>query len=270
MKKIFLIVFLALALTACARKDDGDVFPTATPPFPATNPIAPTATLSSELQIQQSEALEKWTNGGHAQADDVVSCDACHQLQDGLATQKISWRNQETEKYEPVADAADLCQKCHTNYNAGSEAHKELMCLDCHDQHGVSASCFSCHEQVKQAIVELPATPVDGHPSGTDAFCEGSGCHSVATKVAQMPPSNHGSTHAKVACTACHDGGGLIVGPLQDKSAWVPWLEIEINGERSLIPYHSHNLRFEVDCLRCHFENNPWGLPTGVISQPGN
>jgi len=268
MKKLFLVAFLALALTACSKEDMGDAFPPATPLL--QNSIAPTATLSSELQIQQSEALDKWTTGGHAQADDVVNCDACHQIQNGIVNQNISWQNQETGEYEAVNSAAELCQKCHTNYSAGSGTHTELTCIDCHDQHGVTASCFSCHKQIKQAIIEVPATPVDGHPSGTDAFCEGSGCHSTATQVAQMPPSNHGSTHANVACEACHDGGGLAVGPLHDGSAWVPWLETEVNGEKSLMPYHSHNLSFEVDCSRCHYENNPWGLPTGVSSHPGN
>jgi hypothetical protein len=263
MKKLLLIVFLALALTACAKKDLVVTFPTTTAPHA-------TGTLPSEFQIQQSEAWEEWRNGGHAQANEVVNCDACHQLQNGIATENIFWRNQETGGYESVGDTADLCQKCHTNYDAGQGAHAELTCLDCHDQHGITASCFTCHKQIKQAIIEVPATPVDGHPSGTDAFCEGSGCHSVVTQVAQMPPSNHGSVHTNVACTACHDGGGLTVGPLQNGSVWVPWLETEVNGEKSLMPHQSHNLRFEVDCSRCHFENNPWGLSPMGGREVGN
>lgn len=264
MKKLLVIGFLVIVLTGCNGNDSNLKTPTVSPPLPVMNPVAPTATLSSEEQSRQLDIQRNWENSAHARTDNIVSCSACHQLENGLPTKNISWWNEETGQYQSVGDGNVLCQNCHAGYQPVVGAHTQLTCLDCHDQHSTKASCFTCHKQIEKAILDAPATPADGHPNGVSAFCEGSGCHATATQVAQMPFSLHGSAHAMVTCVACHDADGLKVGPLQDGSGWVLWREIETNGEKIAMPYQSHDLQFEVDCARCHFEQNPWDLsPVG-------
>jgi hypothetical protein len=270
MKKFVLIGFLTILLSGCVGNDANSTIQTAKTPFPVTIPIAPTATLSSEAQAHQLSIQRDWENSAHAQTTDVVDCGACHQIENGLSTRDISWRNPKTGRYESVADGNVLCQKCHTGYQAVEGAHTDLTCLDCHDSHNTKASCFTCHKQIEKAIIDAPATPADGHPNGVTAFCEGEGCHSSATQVAQMPFSLHGSAHAMVTCVACHDADGLQVGPLQDGGGWVLWRQEEINGKKISFPYQSHDLQFEVDCARCHFEKNPWNLIPIGAPQPGN
>jgi hypothetical protein len=226
---------------------------------PALPVITPTMTLSSGLQTQQSNIHENWINSAHAQTDSVVNCDVCHQLQNGIAAKDIAWLNQTTNQYEVVADSNDLCTECHVDADTAETAHSDEACVDCHNPHSLTASCLGCHKQIKQAAVIAPSTPTDGHPNDTP-FCEGSGCHSIATQAAQSPFSIHGVNHAKVACVACHDADGFHVGPSEDGSVWSLWHEVEVDGKKTLLPYQSHNLQFEVDCERCHFEGNSWGL----------
>ncbi len=216
------------------------------------------------MQIDNRNA---WEISPHAQAQVVIGCDACHQLQDGVATSSIAWRNQKSGQYEPVTDGNQLCGKCHVGYDKAKEAHASMNCLDCHDHHSIAVECVTCHAQVKNQSLPLPATPVDGHPnSGEMPSCEAAGCHTMATQVAELPSSIHGTDHAMVACEACHDAGRLTsngshwgVGPVTDES-----------GKTLFMTYRSHNLQYNVDCTRCHFDQNPWGLHSLGSGQSGN
>ena len=273
MKKTLLIGFLAIIVTGCVGNDVNTVTPPVEAPTPFATPTTlpePTATRTPDVQPLQSEIQTKWENGSHAQAVDSVHCDTCHQLQNGVVTSNIAWWNQDAGQYESVTENSNLCRNCHAGYDYAQAAHENLTCLDCHDQHSTSASCFDCHGQIKAVTIQVPSTPVDGHPNGVDAFCNGSGCHSVATQVAEMPSSVHGEQHATVTCAACHDAQGLQVGPMEDGSAWVSWHKSELEGERTSMPFYSHNLQYEVDCKRCHYENNPWDLRSMDSGHPGN
>jgi len=254
-----LIGFFAIIATGCTDIGPKTLTPESGFVTPTQSAITPTMTLSSLLETQQSDARESWIDSAHAEAENTVNCDACHQLQNGIAEKDIAWRNQITSQYESVADSNDLCAKCHSDADTAKTAHLNQSCVDCHDPHQLTASCLSCHKQIKQAIVIAPSTPTDGHPNDTP-FCEGSGCHSVATQVAKLPFSIHDATHSMVTCAACHAADGVQVGPSQDGSVWSLWREVEVNGEKVLMPYQSHNLQFEVDCERCHFEGNLWKL----------
>lgn len=258
MNRMLFFVFLVAVLAGCSSAVTDLGTPTPSISVPSPSFVTPTA-YSSAVQGLQTEILHKWEQSPHAYAGDAVRCDACHQLQNGMATSDIAWWNPENGQYERVENGNTLCLNCHTGYDNAKEVHASLTCLDCHDQHGITASCFSCHEQVKNAVVEVPATPVDGHPNGNLAFCEGSGCHSVATQAAQVPFSVHGTSHANVTCEACHDADGLNVGPM-DGNVWVVWLLEDYNGDALHTPFRSHNLQYTVDCNRCHFDNNPWDL----------
>ena len=69
--------------------------------------------------------------------------------------------------------------------------------------------------------------------------------------------------HAPVAggaCVACHDASGLEVGPFEYLSEWVTFRSTEFFGQISTNPYKSHKVQLVVDCARCHFVDNPWGL----------
>lgn len=264
MKKLFFIVSLAVILSGCITKN-----PELTPSkedshFPEPSPITPTATLSLEMQAKLVSIQRQWEESPHAEVENAVDCQNCHQLQNGLPTHVLAWWNERAGKYESVADSTDLCLKCHTEYADSKSAHAKKTCIDCHDEHMVKSSCFDCHDQIRMESIQALATPIDGHPGGMVLDCEGSGCHSMATQKAQMTRmgfSIHGTSHANVSCEACHAADDYEVGPTQGENIWVLWRKIKINGEMLLVPYRSHNLQYEVDCTRCHFDGNPWNLP---------
>lgn len=264
MKRLLFIGWLAVLLSACAATDTQLPTQSGNLPLPISNPIAPTATLSSETHARLADIRRQWQGSPHAQVEDVVDCQNCHLLQNGMATSDLGWWNERASKYESVTDSTDLCLQCHTEYDNPKSAHAQKICTDCHDEHVIKASCFDCHEHIRMESIQALTTPIDGHPGGMAADCEGSGCHSMATQAAQMAQmafSIHGTSHASVTCEACHSIDDYQVGPTQDENVWVLWRKTKINGETLLVPYRSHNLQYEVDCARCHFNGNPWNLP---------
>lgn len=268
-KQLLLFVFFTLVINGCTGTGTKTLIPEpplVTPILPA---ITPTVTLLPNLEMQQLEVHENWADSAHARVENSVNCNVCHQLQNGIAAKDIAWLNQTTNQYEVVSDSNDLCTECHVDADTAKTAHSDQACVDCHNPHSLTVSCLNCHKQIKQAVVMAPSTPTDGHPSDTP-FCEGSGCHSIATQAAQSPFSIHGASHAKVACVACHDADGFQAGPSEDGSVWSLWHEVEVEGEKTLLPYQSHNIQFEVDCKRCHFEGNPWNLHSLNGSELGN
>lgn len=189
-----------------------------------------------------------WENSIHAQGSDPVNCDDCHRIENGVVL-------------EDVSESNALCSQCHTEVSAG-HVHMTFSCIDCHDPHKVEASCTDsgCHTNIPTVFFELPATPTGGHPNSGSSFCGGTNCHSVATAVVETTETVHGPKHAHVTCEACHDASQLQVGP-SPEDYWVLWQEVEANGSIFIEPLHSHDIQLDVDCARCHFEINPWGLP---------
>lgn|GEM_PF-3275826 len=265
MKRLLFIGWLAVLLSGCAATDTQLPTPTVSAPLPISNPIAPTATLSSETQTRLVNIRHQWEGSPHAKVEDVIDCQNCHQLQNGMVTSELAWWDEGDSKYEPVADSTALCLKCHTDFEGSKSVHAKITCTDCHDEHAVNASCFDCHDHIRAESVQALTTPIDGHPGGMAADCEGSGCHSMATQVAQMAQmafSIHGTSHVNVTCEACHAADDYKVGPTQNENIWVLWRTTKVNGEMLSVPYQSHNLKYEVDCTRCHFDGNPWNLPS--------
>jgi hypothetical protein len=198
-----------------------------------------------------------------------IGCAVCHVSDGGQTSAAIAWWDQASGRYMPVADSTDLCNQCHRDtqvlrhrFDPTGSAHAGFGCVDCHDPHSTAASCSDagCHAGIWLAGDLLPATPPGGHPDMGSAFCGGPSCHAVATQVALSTSSIHGSLHAAVDCAACHDAGGLEVGPLDTDGRWVTFRTTEIDEVRLTLPYESHDLQVEVDCGRCHFKGNPWGL----------
>lgn len=231
--------------------------PTDTP----TETVQPTETISPQMQARQNEITSIWENSVHAQASNPVNCNDCHLTENGVVLEAVYWRNQQTGQYEAVSGGSSVCGQCHSI--SAEHAHKLFDCVDCHDPHKVEASCTDsgCHSNIQTVFYEIPATPVGGHPASGSSFCGGNNCHSVATAVAQSAGSIHGPAHASVTCEACHDASQLQVGPFADNGNWVTLQLGEFNGESVKTPSFSHDIQLEVDCARCHFEDNPWGLP---------
>ena len=267
-RKPMLIGLLIVFLAGCNGMDNNTATQTTQPPTPQPTPTVPLPSPTPDLR-NLSDIENTWGQSPHAQEGDEVNCDICHRSENGIMTNEVVWLNQNSGQYETVNDYSDLCSNCHEGYDHAESAHKNFTCLECHDHHSAGAACLDCHKQVKEASLQVPATPISDHTTGTDTLCNGSGCHSMATQVAEGPFSIHGAQHTKVTCAACHDAEGLQVGPLQDGTVWVSWSSSWLNNNPAA-PFNSHNLQYQVDCKRCHYENNPWGLYSEESSQAGN
>jgi hypothetical protein len=255
MKISLKIGLIAFFLVSCQR---------ATPPstITPTETVQPTEKLSPQVQVRQNEITSIWENSVHAQTADPVECDECHLIENGVVVDKVSQRNQQTGPGEAVSGSISLCKQCHAEVSVG-HAHMSFACIECHDPHKIETSCTDsgCHTNIPTVFFELPATPTGGHPGSGASFCGGTNCHSVATAVAKTAGSIHGPEHARVTCEACHDASRFAAGPAPNDGTWVLWPEAEPNGTIPAEFIRSHDIQSEVDCARCHFQDNPWGLP---------
>ena len=264
MKKLLFLCILVIFLSGCVAETN-TLHPTEAASLVNTDPVVPTATLSSEMQTILANISRQWSESPHAQIEQAVNCTNCHLSYDGMATREIAWWDEENGKYETISAGSDLCLKCHDDFADAEFAHAKKDCLDCHDAHRVVASCLDCHDHVSRVnSVQVLATPIDGHPSGMSGECDGSGCQSVATQVAEITQTSfsiHDASHANVTCEACHAAEDFEVGPMVEGNIWVLWRTMKIDGKTIMVPYSSHNLQYKVDCVRCHFDGNPWNLP---------
>lgn len=198
---------------------------------PPPNCVSCKFSFESEPRIAAGNPLvpeEQWLD---------IGCDNCHKESDGVIVSEIAWWDQAAGKYVLVADAISLCGRCHADTatirhrrDLGNAAHSGFQCTDCHDPHSLEASCTE------------------------------SGCHAQATVVARAESSMHNPAHAAVSCVACHDASGLEVGPMEEGGLWMTFRTTDLLGRSTTKPYQSHAIGREVDCSRCHFENNPWEL----------
>lgn len=177
-----------------------------------------------------------------------IQCETCHRVSDKgeVSAEVVSFDalmamfgNTPDEAWQPVANTTELCEKCHRDVDAwhyardlGQSVHVGYACTQCHDAHSNQASCTAaaCHPNALN-----PTEPVAGHDAD----------------------------HAAVSCVACHDAAGLDVGPVEGQELWLPLREGGPGGVAGTVPYLSHNLQRKVDCARCHFTGNQWGLKDG-------
>ena len=174
-----------------------------------------------------------------------VSCDVCHKVEDKALKSEVAWLNatiaqydSSQSPYESVKTPTELCEKCHRDAGAfrykrdlGTSVHVGYACTKCHNSHSTLASCTAA------------------------------GCHPDALKPAK-PIAGHDAAHANVNCAACHDASGLKAGPVEGSKTWLTLRAGGPGGKSSTVPYVSHNLQRKVDCARCHFAGNTWGLKT--------
>lgn len=251
MKTLLKTSLLFLLLISCNNNIESA---TASP----TTVILPTETLTSRPSTRPYEIMAIWKDGSHAKTNEPVECEACHQMRNGIVVENADGQNQQSGQHETAVKDEPLCGRCHDE-SVGKNAHADFTCIACHDPHTTNASCSAsgCHSTIQTVFYEVPPTPTDGHPNTGSSFCGGSNCHALATAVANDSGSVHGTFHARVNCMACHDASGMQAMPSLDEGTWGLWQEGE-NGE--LEPVFSHDAQREVDCSRCHFEINPWGL----------
>jgi hypothetical protein len=171
-------------------------------------------------------SMEKWSH---------VDCKVCHKVdKKGTRTPGAAWLEiAAIGEYSTVESNTQLCMKCHQGADVSghvgvvlSGVHADMVCTDCHDPHGTTATCGSsaCHEDVFSGAV-----------------------------------AGHDADHASIACMVCHDGGGWELGKAET-GEWVTLVEIDAGGEKTSRARTSHNLVTQVDCAACHYPGNPWDL----------
>ena len=192
---------------------------------------------------------EDWAN---------ITCENCHEVADNGAIEGIAWLSVIDGQYTEMANSAELCSKCHLTSAGvsvtggtgveheiylGGSAHKAWAglknpevprpddCSDCHDPHTQQPKqCDDCHADVRTS---------DTHIKGMNAM------------------------HTNISCMACHDGGGLDVGPHPDEDMGGLWVtQVTSVGRAGPTTEYvkSHSPQWQVNCDRCHFAENPWEL----------
>ncbi|HDN04681.1 MAG TPA: hypothetical protein ENF27_01925 [Chloroflexi bacterium] len=180
-----------------------------------------------------------------------VGCVMCHQVdKKGNVQPEVSWLEiPALDEYASVETSSELCLKCHNTENVAEHGqvlvgsgHADMQCTECHSPHSTTATCSTgdCHSGVMSEEDQIPG---------------------------------HDEDHKDVSCAACHDSAGWEVGPHPETGIWTtfsPWSHaVKIAEEDSIlqtgtVPFLSHDLGLEVNCERCHFSGNPWGLTESV------
>lgn len=167
-----------------------------------------------------------------------ISCNVCHEVdKKGNVQAEYAWLEiAPLEEYADVASPTELCLKCHGPVDIPdhgsvtvSGVHQGYECTICHSAHSTVASC------------------------------DAAGCHDSASIAA------HDAYHQDVKCTTCHDGDGMELAPAEETGLWNTFLTAAGSAGENRFPYTSHNMVREVDCSRCHFTSNPWGLLEDVV-----
>ena len=201
----------------------------------------PEACLACKFELKEPPPLVPEGEWEH------IPCRYCHEEdRRGNINPEIAWLEiAQIGEYSDVATPTELCLKCHNEIDLPEHAlaevggaHADYECTECHDAHDTVASCTAagCHDDVID-----PASPIPGHDDD----------------------------HQLVTCVACHDAGGLEVGPVEESGLWMTFFTVlSPEGEASVVPFTSHNTVLEAPCERCHFAGNPWGLSAPVSSAP--
>jgi hypothetical protein len=191
-----------------------------------------------------------------------IGCLNCHRVEKDVVSSELAWRDPATGQYLPVGSTTALCEKCHTDTDTlrhhrdmGTTAHKDLGCTSCHNPHSAQANCSAsgCHTGItglQTASATLTPLVAEGSPEPAKT---------PATS-AKGATTGHDAAHSRVTCSACHDASGLTVGKIKETGIWSNWRVTEVAGRKTNAPYVSHNLQRQVDCGRCHFAGNGFGL----------
>jgi hypothetical protein len=258
--------------TYCARCHSPANWDPAAVIDPPPNCVSCKFAFESEARVAEGNPLipeEEWVN---------IDCTVCHLVEDDSVDPQVTWLNPVTGYHETITNSTALCEKCHRDTESGlthtrelgNGAHADFVCTDCHDPHSTKASCTQagCHHVTVTNNSECDQCHPDAlgshtmeqlHSGGHDCM----GCHGdlVGLPMDGTKTLAHEPIHqSKVLCTACHDASGLEVKPLEQDGVWVTWRTTEGPLGETTEVYQSHTLQREVDCTRCHYAENPWGL----------
>ena len=173
---------------------------------------------------------------------------------------------EETAEATPEAGALQLipltdadCVKCHyavaVDVDAHGEAHKELSCMECHEEHppvGTNAipECSNCHtedDNAHFAVQQCGACHNPHHPllvdftASDDARSACASCHQEQVDELAANPS----AHTEQDCNACHSQHGLEQGQYQT----------------CLDCHEGHTPEMILEnCLECHKPHSPLNI----------
>lgn len=188
-----------------------------------------------------------------------IRCLTCHpEGESGQVDAAVAWWDPLTDRHVSQASSTELCEQCHRDSGLGtmrqreladSPGHSDATCTTCHDPHSGAAACADCHNEqdTETAFVADCWEPY----------------------LAEGAPARH----TDLLCVTCHDNGGLELRPVDTpdepyQGQWASWRTGLVAG---VIPTNhvwvSHNLSAAVDCARCHYADNPWGLD-GEVTRP--
>ncbi len=163
---------------------------------------------------------------------------------------------------QPLPLSSVDCVKCHyqvvVNVDSHGEAHKELSCLDCHEEHpplgiNVIPECATCHaadDSEHFAIQKCqschnPHTPLLIDFTAFDAVQPACAtCHQEQIEEMAGNPSGH----SEQDCNACHSQHGLQQG--------------QYNTCLDCHEGHSAEMALP-DCLKCHQPHSPANIAYG-------
>lgn len=217
-----------------------------------------------------------------------IDCPVCHKVENGVVVATLMWHDEASGYDETLDTPQALCEKCHRDTEVLRHAidfddgpHSDFDCMDCHADHTLVAGCGACHRmnrhQPPEPIVEHEGLSsnescLECHPDvaadhddemTADETADCLACHEaiMAPGLITRRALGHSDLHHMVDCVACHDAAGLAVQPLEGGGLWITWRTSDFMGQPDSEPYQSHHLQREVDCQRCHYRLNPWGLP---------
>ena len=216
-------------------------------PSPGGAPTAAAATPTLPADPGQLAVRQAWESGQHAstyviEEDKNNDCARCHS--------PLSWIPTSPD------DMPATCASCKFTIKTPKPVAKaDWRNIGCEQCHKVEKTVLT--EQVawlNAAIAQFDTTadPYEPVQSNTELCAK---CHRGGYEIALGTRA-----HAAVNCVACHDASGLKVGPTPDKKTWLTFRPADPRGKPGDSPYISHDLQRKVDCARCHFPNNPWGL----------
>ncbi len=124
----------------------------------------------------------------------AIKCEVCHDPTSN-APFKLAFYDPATQKYVPVANSTELCEKCHQpgtddSRDLKGSVHEGLQCAACHFQPGTEMSldphqsCARCHPAVNPKhpdVTKLDTTYADPNSKNDIHFITCATCHPNGT-----------------------------------------------------------------------------------------
>jgi hypothetical protein len=262
MKTLSPLILCALLLAACSQAPQASIDPP--PPAVYSSPTPLPQEYSTDDPILEG-IRTLFSSGPHAGS---YSCENCHGTSERIGKQ-LNWLNPTNGHTEVVSTPTELCLKCHPEQRSKSDSQSQVIsphadqdCTGCHNAHSTQASCTNsvCHTDIQTIfyakIVRPEPHPTEGDPNSY--MCGGTACHTFAKQIASAP-IYHQPIHNHVPCYVCHDSIGMAVGKADDQT-WFTVGQTDNGNSSSSHMVVSHSIGLEVECGKCHFVDNPWGL----------